>query len=194
MRFAIITPTTGRDSLRSALNSVKSQTCGSYIHLVIGDGPQTEHVKCWCKDSNVRYLELSVSGKCYGSFARNLGLEIVEREALADYVVFLDDDNILLPTTLERYEKAIREKGNPALLCQKVIFRNQFNDRWLELPRSLPPEKADWDSLNGCYRADIIKGHRWECDYNHDFLLAEKIRNESKEEFVLVEGFAGVHF
>lgn len=194
MRFAIITPTIGRDSLRSALLSVKSQTFASYVHLVIGDGPQQPYVRHWCDSTGARYLELPESGKCWGAKARDLGMETIEKEALADYVVFLDDDNIFFPTALERYEKSIRALMEPAMLFQKVVFHNQFNDGWLEVPRSMPPKMADWDSLNACYRSDVVAGMRWECDYNHDYLLAQQVIDKTGEQFHMVDGYAGVHF
>jgi glycosyltransferase involved in cell wall biosynthesis len=195
MKFAVITPTVGRDSLRSALMSVKSQTYGDVIHLVIGDGPQKPHVKQWCDAAGARYIELSETGGCHGAKARNRAMEEIENGNLADYLIFLDDDNVFFPSTIERYEKGCRDRNNPPMLYQKVIFRNQFNDHWLELPRyNVFPQLGDWDSLNGCFRADIVRGMRWDCNYNHDYILAQRVKEKTGQEFVLIDGHAGVHF
>lgn len=195
MRFAVITPTVGRDCLRSALMSVKWQTFPNLVHIVVADGPQQPYVRSWCEEAGAKYYELATGGGCFGAQARNKGMEIVENGALADYLLFLDDDNILFPTALERYEKAARQHGDPPLIYQEVLFHNQFNEHWMVLPLAMPPEKAKWDSLNACYRSDVVRGARWDCDYNHDFNLSQQaIGKAGTDQFVKAEGLVGVHF
>lgn len=171
-RFFIITPTVGRDSIKSCIKSVTSQTFTNYIHLVVGDGPLPSWVREYCEGAGSRYMELPEKKGVWGAHARNLALETLENGQDATYVVFLDDDNILFPWALENLNKA--SQGDPKLIYQPIVHYRRWDNVWWSLPTEMPPKKCFWDTLNGCYRADVIAGLRWNFEYEHDFHFAQE--------------------
>jgi glycosyltransferase involved in cell wall biosynthesis len=193
LNFAIITPTVGRPVLENALASVKAQTYKKYAHIVIGDGQMPPDVGELCGKYGAMFRSIERAGN-FGAGARTAAMRQVGGGAMK-YILFLDDDNILLPDCLARYAAYAESHNEPPLMYQDVIFHNQYNEGWLQLPRqSKPPQKADWDSLNGCFRWDTIEGMEWAKEYDHDYLLAVDAVNRAGEAFQKVDGFSGVHF
>ncbi len=154
--FAIVTPTIGRQNLTETLNSVQWQTWRSFVHVVIGDGPQSEQTTNEIRDIErreptcIRYAELPQKMGCFGSPCRNMALEMIESENLAEYVVFLDDDNIMLPGSLQRFVEAIYRYNSPEVLYQKTIYRNEkLQISWTDFPL----KNIYWDDDGGVYYA-----------------------------------------
>jgi hypothetical protein len=161
--------------------------------MVIGDGEMPSWVKDFCRIAKVQYFELPNKKGDWGAHARNYALDLLDQESLADYVIFLDDDNILFPNSLDCLNNCSRE--NPPLIYQPIIHFRRWDNGWWILPTEMPPKKCFWDTLNGCYRSDIIKGVRWTYEYEHDFSFTqEAIKNAKTDIFVRSnEGPCGVH-
>jgi len=96
-KISVIIPTYNRAMLlRSAINSVLSQTYDDYEIIVIDDGSTddtAEVVKEFPADK-LRYVFQENNGR---SAARNNGIKI----ARGEYIAFLDSDDLFLPTKLE---------------------------------------------------------------------------------------------
>jgi glycosyltransferase involved in cell wall biosynthesis len=110
--FTIIIPTYGRpDNLQRAINSVLNQTYKNFDLIVVDDNDSesenyklTEAVISNFIDSDIKFLR---HGKNHnGSTARNTGLNACN----SDFVIFLDDDDELLPNFLSEIERFILEK------------------------------------------------------------------------------------
>jgi glycosyltransferase involved in cell wall biosynthesis len=89
-RYTIITPTILRGSLEKTCDSVNSQTCGDWEHIIVVDGPEqiipypiNHHQRhfVWCDERH----------NDWGNTCRRN----VWKNALGDYVYYLDDDNYL---------------------------------------------------------------------------------------------------
>jgi len=96
---SVITPTLNRLSfLRRALESLASQTYGDFEAVVVVDGPSPDLAEFVAghPDPRVRLVQRETTGGT--AAARNSGLEV----ARGHYVGFLDDDDLWLPTKLER--------------------------------------------------------------------------------------------
>lgn len=99
-KVSVIIPTRDRSELlRRAVESVRSQSLQDWQVVVVDDG--SAQPPSLPMDSRITYVRNVVSRGPSG--ARNAGLAIAEGE----YVVFLDDDDMLAPRALERlYERA----------------------------------------------------------------------------------------
>lgn len=154
--FAIVTPTVGRPFLAEAINSVRWQIYQSFVHVIVGDGPQNERTRSLVqqvKNTNVDSImmeELPLKSGGYGSPCRNKALDLIEQFNLAEYVVFLDDDNIMLPGSLQRFAEAIEKHNKPEVLYQKTIYKNEkLQIGWIDFPL----QYIYWDDPNGVYYA-----------------------------------------
>lgn len=97
--MSVITPTLDRlDFLRRALGSLMEQTYTDFELVVVVDGPSREIAEFVAAypDPRVRLVQRDVNGGV--AAARNSGIEV----ARGRYIGFLDDDDVWLPTKLER--------------------------------------------------------------------------------------------
>lgn len=96
--------------LRECIESLKQQTCGyENIHVILVNDGSTDRksstqtvARMFSSDPQIDIYETKHSGP---SAARNLGLEHVDGE----FIVFLDSDDMLDPTYLERGLTAARK-------------------------------------------------------------------------------------
>jgi glycosyltransferase involved in cell wall biosynthesis len=199
MRFAIITPTIGRDTLLRCLITMRRLVLNGidYTQIVVGDGPQEQWVAEECmRDKHIYYIETPTKEGFYGTSPRNHALELIESDKLGqfDYVLFVDDDNILLEPTLYNLAATIETNNHPPLIWHEILFTNKYQTQYFVLPKGHEPLKeGDWDSLNGVYRTDVIKGLRWKPIYNHDYHFAKEATDKAGAGWVRCDGIAGVH-
>jgi glycosyltransferase involved in cell wall biosynthesis len=107
---SIITPTwrANPDKLRRCLTSVKRQTYGTFEHIVASDGGEeigTHTIVDEFDDLRIRYWTTRTHHGGYGAAVRQ---EVMCEAAAGDYLVFLDDDNIIFPRYLECLQKALQ--------------------------------------------------------------------------------------
>lgn len=129
--FSILVPlyNTPKQFLKDMAESVMSQTYGSW-ELCLADGSDSEHayVEQMCrsyaeKDSRIKYKKLEknegISGntnKCYEMAAGN-------------FIGLFDHDDILHPSVLYEYMKAICEKDADYIYCDEATFKgNSINN------------------------------------------------------------------
>ncbi|EDP69665.1 glycosyl transferase [Flavobacteriales bacterium ALC-1] len=90
--------------LKLTLDSVVNQTYDNLEIIVIDDGSKNTKAETLCNSyQNVRYIKIKNSGG--PAQPRNVGIENVSGE----YVAFLDDDDIWLPTKIEQQVKILDE-------------------------------------------------------------------------------------
>lgn len=196
-RFGIVTPTIGRPTLRRCRESLELQIFKDFFHIVVGDGPQDDRTK---ELGGEHYFETPApEGKmCFGAAPRNLALELIENnpQFACDYVVFLDDDNVLLEPALYQIDIAARQNEDPKLLYQDIVFTSKFHDFYEILPR-FPQhivQNGDFDLLNGIYRRDVIKGVRFQREYTNDLFFAlDVLKGIENPQWLKVKGIGGIH-
>lgn len=178
------------------------KTSYEYVHLVVGDGCQPGAqaiVRRESLDDNfgrLKYSETRVAEGFYGTAPRNLGLELVEsgRYGQIDYVIFLDDDNLLLEPALYNLNATIRDNNFPPLVWHDIIFTNKYTTDYKVFPLGgKPVVQGDWDSLSGIYKLDAVRGLRWEPVYEHDFLFAKAAQEKANASWVKCPGIGAVH-
>ena len=102
MRVMVITPTTGKDTLDKAIESVKKQTIETE-HLVVSDGVYMDHPD-GC--SFLKLPENVGANNWYGHRVYAAMPLLVN----ADYILFLDEDNWFEPNHVETMINKIKSK------------------------------------------------------------------------------------
>ena len=138
--FSVIIPSYNRyNLLKSAIESVLSQTYNDFELIVVDDGSidETPRIQDEYK-SVIKYIRQGNSGV---SKARNTGI----LQANAPYIAFLDSDDFWLPEKLESHRYFI--KNNPQ------IFIHQTDEIWIRKGRRVNPGKRHIEKSG-----DIFKG------------------------------------
>src|SRR5437868_8818874 len=135
---SIITPTKNRLKLiREAMDSVRTQSFAAWEHIVIDDGSNDgtcEEVSCrMASDSRIRYLRRP-NGKSGASACRNRGVEASN----AEFIVFLDSDDLLSPDCLARRVKIMQRNSDLDFATfQTAVFQEKLGDSRKEWDRDL---------------------------------------------------------
>ena len=111
---SIVIPTYKRPQLLSrAIDSVLAQTFTDFEVIVVDDDPagSAEPIVRAYTDARVQYLKNE--GVHGGSAARNTGI----RAARAEYIAFLDDDDMWVPEKLEIQVAAFRDVSSDVGFC-----------------------------------------------------------------------------
>lgn len=122
MRLSIITPTIGRPSLVATIDSVAAQMAQGDEHIIIADGANpavaaevAAGYERW--HQNGLYIETPPTRR-YGSYQRHIAIP----KASGDYLMFLDDDDILAPGALETVRRVIAEYPGRPLMFRLVSW------------------------------------------------------------------------
>jgi glycosyltransferase involved in cell wall biosynthesis len=99
---AVVTPTKNRLKLLcEAIDSVQRQSFDAWEHIIVddgsGDGTAEEVARRAAADVRVRYLQRT-SETSGANACRNIGI----RESRAEFIIFLDSDDLLRPQCLKR--------------------------------------------------------------------------------------------
>lgn len=132
---SVIIPTRNRpDLLIKAINSVLVQTIAEIEIIIVVDGPDSATESKLSAISDKRLTVIALPESIGGAEARNLGV----RQASAEWVAFLDDDDEWLPSKLEEqlHLAMISKQAYPVVAC-KVVAVHQGGSREI-WPRRLP--------------------------------------------------------
>ncbi len=102
MRVMVITPTTGKDTLMKAIESVLNQTVKTE-HLIVGDGVDL----CLPDKSHYIHLPENVGGNGWYGHRVYAAMPLMVN---ADYILFLDEDNWFEPNHVETMINKIKSK------------------------------------------------------------------------------------
>ena len=136
VKFSILVPlyNTPEKYLRQAIDSVKAQTYTNW-ELCMADGSDADHanVERICK----AYAE-SDSRILYRKLPKNEGISQNTNVCLAmasgDYIALFDHDDILHPSVLYEYMKAICDRGADYIYCDEATFKgNKSIDNMITL-------------------------------------------------------------
>lgn len=137
IKFSILVPlyNTPEKFLRQAIESVIAQTYENW-ELCLADGSDAEHadVERICKEyveQDKKYLQLSrmniYSRIVYKKLPENEGISGNTNACFAmatgNYIALFDHDDVLHPSVLYEYMKAICEKGADYIYCDETTFK-----------------------------------------------------------------------
>lgn len=119
--------------IKDAIESALSQTYENVEVILIDDGSKDNTVAIAKQyEPRVKVISQKNSGNC--SFPRNAGLELAQGE----YVSFLDGDDILMPTKIQRQVDMLQKFPNAALVVSNYCnFKGdvEFVDHFSTCPR-----------------------------------------------------------
>jgi len=117
MKFSVIIPTYNRGwVIKESVNSVLMQNYNDYEVIVVVDGSVDDTIEI-LKEFNDKIIVLIKENEGPAQ-ARNFGA----KNAKGEYLIFLDDDDIFFPYTLEVYNKIINTKNYPPFLVGQAFF------------------------------------------------------------------------
>jgi len=114
-----VIPTTGRKSLRRAVESVVRQTVPVWPLVVLDEPEARRKVKALL--SGLDYELVVTPGKSGGGGARNMGVE----KSRTEYVAFLDDDDEWLNEKTESQLAFIRRGGSTLVSCRSWLVGDE---------------------------------------------------------------------
>jgi hypothetical protein len=124
IKVTVITPTYRRDPkvVSRCLDCVRLQTIDNIEQLVCSDGSPEASIASLVGsigDKRITYHHTNV--KKAGDFGNVVRSEMLKK-ARGEYILFLDDDNLILPDYLERMIRAIEDSGKDFAVCKVVHF------------------------------------------------------------------------
>lgn len=193
--FTIIIPTYNRTKyLKRAIDSVLSQNYPNVNILVCHDGESEDYNKFAESNSypNVNYYFNDKNYNDLGAYSRNRMLSLTPD---INYVIFLDDDNILFENSLIELNQSI--KTNDKMIISKILL-DGWGEKNLILPKTNNIICSEIDSLNVCISAKIAKLIGWDdIDRGHDFRFmqnCEKYCLENNYNIKYTELVIGRHY
>jgi glycosyltransferase involved in cell wall biosynthesis len=157
--ISVVVPTIGRTSLKRTLQSIVPQLDLGDEVVIVGDGP-CKHRKGMIESFGVkvRYMELPRKANDWGGTPRNMGM----RNALGNYIAFMDDDDVFLPGAFKAMHETINHYTGRAFLFKmmrmgKVIWERpelvigNVSTQMILMPNR-PTTNPVWE---GFYEADF---------------------------------------
>ena len=136
VKISILVPlyNTPKEFLTEMIESVTGQTYGNW-ELCLADGSDAEHafVGEICKE----YAAKANGRIVYKKLEKNMGISGNTNACLTlasgEYIGLFDHDDLLHPSVLYEYVKAINEQGADYLYCDEITFHNGDVDKMLTL-------------------------------------------------------------
>jgi glycosyltransferase involved in cell wall biosynthesis len=167
---SIITPTFRGDhaEIWRCVTSVLRQTYQNFEQIVASDGVHehgTEQLVLSFRDSRLRYIVTERHHGVSGNGARH---EVMMRHARGRFLVFLDDDNIIFPTYLEKMLGALATArgGEKFAICEILHFgpvRPSIGVPPVVLRGE--PKVYHIDTLQVMMEAEVMRAIGWDCEH-----------------------------
>ena len=167
-KVAVITSTYKRplDIVDRCIRSVQWQTYGieNIVHYICHDGPSEnllEHQE-W---NNVIYTEVPYNTNSYGAGVRQYVLDhYIKSRADIDYVVHLDDDNLLFPDFIESHVSILESNLEAHFSICKILHLGPLPGHLGKPPQILngtPPVFQNIDTLQVMVRVPSMIACGW---------------------------------
>jgi glycosyltransferase involved in cell wall biosynthesis len=158
-------------ALRRCINSLCEQTKKNFSAVIISDYEKdsVENLSYEYPDLYFKFIRV----RPLGYPACNLHLNDVKNHIDSNYVIFVDDDNIVIDNTyFETIENISNMQAFPAMIS-KAQFPGRLipsDNGWCSYPRI-----GNIDSLNFCVRTDIYKKCNWSGSRVGDFHFIKNV-------------------
>lgn len=131
---SVVVPSFNRGNLISqTILSVQNQSFKNWEMVIVDDGSKDntrEVVTFFLGDKRIKYVDRPKELPSGGNGARNYGLEICNGE----FVKWLDSDDLLEPTCLEKQVKKIIEDDSDVVFCRSSYFTEEKGEARMEKP------------------------------------------------------------
>lgn len=161
MYISVIVPTyKPGDYLFECLNSLKEQTINQsdFEVLIVLNGceePWLEKIRKYIENSDVSNFKLIHTNQPGVSNARNIGLDAAE----GDYIMFLDDDDFISPTTLKDLITTIQPQ-TVAIFKPLAFYEGKDNfsySRTFEFDKKSKLEKVKVNDVRKVFSGPVMK-------------------------------------
>jgi len=180
IKYSFITPTYNRHkSLKLAIESVLSQKHQNWEMLICCDGEDkiVENMIKSFNDVRIIYY-FTKPTNFFGTHQRNFLLD----KTSGDYVIFLDDDNIIYPNYLEVINQKIDDSD-------MLVYRIDYEDyEFNVLPIENKIEHRRIDTLNFVVKKIFTNKYKWRRLYEHDYLYFKNIEAD------IIEGNGSIKY
>lgn len=179
--FSVVIPTYNRaEKLRKTIQSVVSQSFSDFEILVIDDGStdDTREMVSSFLDKRIRYDWAPNSGG--PATPRNRGIDM----ATAEWICFLDADDIWYPDKLEHVVRVIKNNSELDVVCHDEMQITSATGETLLLRHG--PLTDDF------YRVMLTNGNRLSTSavaVRREFLKCHSLRFNQSKEYVVVEDY-----
>lgn len=167
LSFTFITPTFRRPPavLKRCLDSVEGQAYTNWRHIVVVDDVTVEaHIPADLLTTYTspqrEFVALGRASNNSGNSPRQFAIE----RATTDFVVFLDDDNVIFPNYLEAVAAALTADPAADMAICRIIHMGPLPPWLCPPPKVLdgnPPVLQNIDSLQATVRTSAMKEHTW---------------------------------
>ncbi len=196
----VVTPTWRRNPeiVRRSIYCMMLQTIGEWRQVVCSNGPEEPEIRKMVEelgDPRVTY-ECFDSEMGKGDFGNTARKRTIER-AETDYVMFLDDDNVVLPHYLSTMVESLKNAPDCDLAVCKIMHFGPLNEKLVGKPPIVlagdPVRVAHIDPLQVLVRTKAIKEVGWDVEtgYISDGVTLERLGDKFK--VVRVNKVLGVH-
>ena len=203
IKVSVITPTYRRDPnvLLRCLSCMKLQTVRNWEQIVCSDGPEEEpnarRVVESFRDARFKYQTLGKT-KRENDFGNTVRAEMMKKSA-GEYILFLDDDNLILPDYLERMTEVLdNDKDAGFAVCRILHFGPLHTPKTNLVPPVVlegNPVKLHWiDPLQCLVRREAMLKVGWDCSvgYLSDGVTLERLGNIYRH--VRIPDILGIHY
>lgn len=165
-KVTIVTPTFQRHPgmLDRCLGCVRAQTEVAWRHIVCSDGIHEPEVENLVARENDPRVEYRVSTKHYGGYGAGVRQDVLMQSEATEFIMFLDDDNVILPHYLERMIEALgrARNGEQFAICSILHFGPLpfFMERPPVLLRG-EPRVCQIDTLQVLVRTEAMREIGW---------------------------------
>lgn len=180
---SVITPTCGRlQTLNEAIASVDAQSYPHWEHLIISDGhfPSLGQLKSDNREPRRRFFATAPI-RHYGNHQRNVGIF----QARGEYLVFLDDDNVLYPEALTTMIAGFGTGDVELVFCPIHYDHAKHGVHGQVLMPHKGFQRGEVDSLNAMIRRSLVVQCRgWGDSYFADFDLLHQAASIAPARFL----------
>lgn len=155
--FSVITVTyNAEQTILPTLQSVSSQTCTDYEHLIV-DGASTDNTLSFVKEFGTSRISV-ISEPDKGLYdAMNKGITA----ACGDYLIFLNaGDSFFEPDTLQLLKRQLEAEKFPDIIYGETALCDKEGN-FIGMRRLKTPEKLTWKSFKSgmlvCHQAFIVR-------------------------------------
>ena len=196
-KVTVITPTYHRDQkiVWRCLSSMLLQSEKDWEQIVCSDGEHEQHVEDLVTaigDPRIRYCHTNT--KKQGDYGNTIRSEKM-KEAKGKYILFFDDDNIILPNYLEKMLEALESSQADYATC-KIMHFGPLNEKEAGKPPKVltgePVKLYHIDPLQVLVRREVMQKVGWDTKvgYLSDGVSLERLNPFKK---VCVSEVLGVH-
>lgn len=176
-RVTVITATYNRlERLGEAIQSVRDQTHADWEQIIVSDGPDARVRELVARLGDPRVRAFHTHGlHTKGNYQRNVALKY----ATGEFVIYLDDDNVLEPSALASMVSGFHSDEIGYVVCPI-----RYGETGIKRP-ALPFKVREVDLLNYMVRRSLVERVWGQCVHGvADFYLIDAVSRMSKGNFL----------